>query len=541
MSTSQGNTSADQAPTSTSLYTRKATGLVRGISLPSAIALNVSFMGIAYAVLVVTQEPYAFPGGSPLWTSVITAVLCVFPVLLYGLFMTAMPRTGGDYIFVSRTLHPWVGLAASINIAFWYTVNTAYLAYLAVTLGLSSAFTTIGVTTHSHTLTQWGADVTAHGWSFGLGAAFLIAVALMVSLNLRRALQGVRIIFAVSLVGVVIAIILLLVKSRADFVAAVARFHGSYTGVISAAHHSGFTGGHGFALGNTLLAAPLAFAAFGYAILTAYTGGEVKNARIAGLRGMLYSLALAGVVTAIVMALALSVFGANFLGSATYLSNTGSKAYPFASPSFFFFFVSMLTHSTLLIVVIGISFIAATLATLPPSFYAVTRSMFAWSFDRVVPDGISRVNDRTHSPLIANAIVLVVGIAYLAFIAFGPAYFLNVLYTLLAGQILTFLVVCVAGAAFAYRRRALYEASPIRRSVAGIPVIAIVAVIAFAVYGFFLYSLLATDALGANTTEGLWTMIGAAVLSIAVYPIAYSVNRRRGVDISLAQRELPPE
>ena len=256
---------------------------------------------------------------------------------------------------------------------------------------------------------------------------------------------------------------------------------------------------------------------------------------------MLYSLALAGVVTAIVMALALKVFGADFLGSATYLSNTGSKAYPFASPSFFFFFVSMLTHSTLLIVIIGISFIAATVATLPPSFYAVTRSMFAWSFDRILPDKVSQVNDRTHSPLVANAIVLVVALAYLAFIAFGPAYFLNVLYTLLAGQILTFLVVCIAGALFPRRRPSLYESSPIYRAIAGIPLITVVAVIAFGVYGFFFYSLVTTDALGANTSEGLWTMIGTVVVSAAVYPVAYAVNRRRGVDIALAQRELPPE
>ena len=218
--------------------------------MPSAIALNVSFMGIAYAVLVATQEPYAFPGGSPLWTTVITALACVFPILLYGLFMTAMPRTGGDYIFVSRTLNPWVGLAASVNIAFRYTLNTAYLAYLAVTLGLSSAFTTIGVAANSATFTRWGADVTAHGWSFGIGAFFLIVVAVMVSLDLRRALRGVRIIFAISLVGVAIAIILLLVHSRADFINAVARFHGNYNAVIASAHHGGFTGGTGFNLGT---------------------------------------------------------------------------------------------------------------------------------------------------------------------------------------------------------------------------------------------------------------------------------------------------
>ena len=42
------------APPTTPTYARKATGLVRDISTGSAIALNVSFMGIAYVALAAT-------------------------------------------------------------------------------------------------------------------------------------------------------------------------------------------------------------------------------------------------------------------------------------------------------------------------------------------------------------------------------------------------------------------------------------------------------------------------------------------------------
>ena len=136
-------------------YTRQATGLVRDISLWSAVALNVSFMGIAYVALAGTTIPFGFPGANPAWVAVICAVLSVFPILLYGLFLTAMPRTGGDYVYVSRVLHPWAGFAANFNITSWYTVNTAFLAYLVPVLGMSSAFLTIGVTADSPTLTRW--------------------------------------------------------------------------------------------------------------------------------------------------------------------------------------------------------------------------------------------------------------------------------------------------------------------------------------------------------------------------------------------------
>jgi amino acid transporter len=286
---------------------------------------------------------------------------------------------------------------------------------------------------------------------------------------------------------------------------------------------------------------PAIFTAFGYAIVTAYTGGEVRSARVSGLRGMMYSLALAAILSIIMFALADKTFGTNFLGSATFLSNTGSKQYPFAVPSFFFFFVSMLTHSTVIIAIIGISFIVATVATLPPSFFAATRSIFAWSFDRLVPTGLSAVNRRTASPLIANTIVLFVAVGYLALIAFGPSTFTTVLFTTIAGQLLTFMTVAIAGILLPWRRRAMYEASPIRRNVAGVPLITVVGVIAFAVYAFFFYSLITTDALGANSSTGLWALGVIGGISLCVYPISYLVNRRRGVDLGLAFKALPPE
>jgi basic amino acid/polyamine antiporter, APA family len=529
------------APPSPSLYTRHATGLVRDISTLSAVALNVSFMGIAYVALAGTSIPFGFPGANPFWVALICGAVTVFPILLYGLFLTAMPRTGGDYIYVSRTLHPWLGLAANFNLTSWYLVNTAFLAFLVPVLGVSSAFLTIGVTTDSPTLTRWATDVTTKNWAFGIGAFVLILVFLSVSIRMQQTLSLMKVIFVASLVCVVAAIVLLAIHGRSDFEASVARFGASYKGVLGDAHKAGYAGYHGFDLKNTWFALPAIFTAFGYAIVTAYTGGEVRSARVSGLRGMLYSLAIAVFFAAIMFGLAARTFGNDFLGSATFLSTNGDEAYPFDVPSFFFFFVSMLTDSTVVIALIGISFVIATAATLPPSFLAATRSMFAWSFDRLIPAKISAVNERTRSPLVANTIVLGVALGYLAFIAYGPSYFTTVLFTTIAGQLLTFMVVAIAGVAFPYRRRLLYEASPIRRSIGGIPLIAAVGAIAFAVYAFMFYSLMTTDALGANSDTGKWAMLCIGLISLAIYPISYLINRRRGVDLGLTFRELPPE
>ncbi len=527
-------------PAAQTLYTRQATGLVREIGLGSNIALNVSFISIPLAVLIATQAPFAFPGASPFWVTVIAAALCVFPTLMYGLFMAVMPRSGGDYVFVSRSIHPWVGFAANFNVTAWYLLVIAYFAYLLAPFGFSSAFTTIGVAADSATFARWGTDVTSKGWSFAIGAVTLALVALLMSLSLRVALRIYKVLFAISLIGIVLSIILLLINGRDDFVASVSEFGGNYDRVISDARDAGYAGGANFDFSNTILAMPLAFASFGYAIVTAYAGGEVRSPRNTGLRAMLLSLAIAGVLVAALMGLASRTFGNDFLGSATFLSNNGSEQYPFASPAFFFF-VSMLTDSTTLIVLISISFIVAFVVALPATFVIATRSLFAWSFDRILPAKLSDVNERTRSPIIANLVVLAVTLIYLALVVYGTSYFLEIFFTAGLAELLTFMVVALTAIAFPFRRRDLYARAPIARGIGPVPALTLVGVVALAVYVLFFYPLATNDTLGANSSTGWWATACVAALGILIYPISYLVNRARGVDLGLTFRELPPE
>lgn len=536
-----GTGAAPRTGSESSFYTRQATGLVREISPYSSVALNISFVSIPLAILIATQAPFAFPGADPFWVTIFCGVLCIFPVLLYGLFVAVMPRSGGDYVFVSRTLNPWIGFAANFNISAWYTLFISYAAYLLASFGFSSAFETIGIATHNTTLVSWSATVATKNWGFGIGAVALIITAALMTLPLHGMLRIFNVLFVLSLIGVAIAFVLLLIHGRTDFMHDVSRFGGNYTKILGDAHKAGYAGSAHFNFGNTILAMPLAFASFGYAIVTAYAGGEMRSPRRMALRTMLIALAVSVILVAILMAQAGRTFGNDFLGSATYLSDTGSKAYPFAAPSFFYFFVSMLTNNSVIIALIGISFIAANFVPFLATFLIATRNMFAWSFDRILPDRVSDVNEQTHSPVLAVGIVLVVSLIYLAFIVYGGGTFLQIFYTAGLAELLTFIVVALAGIVFPFRRKAMYDASPIKGSIAGIPILSVVAVISLGVYILFFIPLLTNNALGANAPKGIGATIVIALISIVLYPISYFINRSRGVDLGLAFRELPPE
>lgn len=524
-----------------SLYTRQSSGLVREMSFWANVAMTMSFMSLPLLVLSATAAPSSFPGADPVWVHVFAAALSIFPTLLFAWYMSVMPRAGGDYVFISRTLHPWIGFAANFTFVSWVLVAAVYLGYLVAPLGLSSMFANMAAVNGSKTLARWSTDVTSANWGFATGVVTVVLTTLVLSLPLRHTLRVMKGVLLVSLFSVLAALALLLVNGRSDFKHAVTTLGGNYNQILASAHKEGYPGGASFSFTATLLALPIAFAAYGYAFLGAYTGSEVRSPRLSGRRAMFAALGLLALVGIPLMILSDRTFGVDFLGSSTYLSNAGSHAYPFGAPASFFFYVSMLTHSTVLIALINGSFIIALMALGPPSFIIAARSLFAWSFDRILPTKLSDVDERTHTPIYANLVIMVVMIGFLAYSAYWTPSLIGLLLTAGLGEILAFLVLAVAGIVFPFRRRDMYERSPMRKSFAGIPIVSIIAACSLAYWGFLAYVLATRDVLGANSRQGWIGIIVLAVVGVLVYPISYFVNRTRGVDLGLAFRELPPE
>lgn len=517
-------------------FTRQSSGLVRGISLSSSVVLNLSFIGIVQAVLAITLIPSSFPGASPVLAVIITAVAMLAPYMMYGLFTRLMPRSGGDYVFVSRALGPWAGLAASVNVTLWYVAAIAYLTFLIPTAALPTALGSIGVIADSSTLLTWSADLLEDGWTLLFAGASIVLIFVASSIKLSWTLGVARILFGLAALGVVLCIVVMLFNGRDEFVGAVAAFGGDYDQIVKAGALD-----TGFSLGDTILATTLAFFSLGFGIATAYTGGELRASQRTAVLGMLYALGIAAAAMVLCFALASSVIGNDFLGSATNLAFAGDEAYPFGVGSNLFFFVAMLSDSTIIAALLGAAFVAAAAALCIPVFLIASRSIFAWSFDRLVPEGLSEVNETTRSPLRANVLVVVVAFAYLALMVFGSADFTTILFTQVLGLLATFLLVSIAGAVLPFRRPDLYEQGGGTARVLGLPLLTVVSVIAFAIYAFFAIVLATQDVLAANSSVGIKALIVILVVSVLAYPVSYLVNRSRGVDLSLANRTLPPE
>jgi amino acid transporter len=305
--------------------------------------------------------------------------------------------------------------------------------------------------------------------------------------------------------------------------------------VIDAAKHQGFGG-------STSLWAflPLGFTLLGIAQFTAYTGGEIK----APARNMAFSmvggLLVAGAVMAGMAALANHAFGSDFLGSMTFIA--GTKDYPAGLPDpFLFLYIVMLTDSVPLLILISIGWIAAIFAGMFVLFTVCTRNFLAFSLDRVLPGNLGEVSPRFHTPTRITGLISVLAVIILAVFVWGPVELFNIQFSGTIVYAIVFFITSAAAFLFAYRARDLFAGSPFHKRVAGIPVIALLGAIGMIEYAYFAYRLISDDAIGANIDSGLVAVAILLTIGIPVYLISYLVQRRRGVDITRAAHELPPE
>src|SRR5207248_8359774 len=92
-----------------------------------------------------------------------------------------------------------------------------------------------------------------------------------------------------------------------------------------------------------------------------------------------------------------------------YAANVApNKAYAIPSGPFYQFLAALSVNVPFLTVIILGCFLFWSLPSMIADTFMPTRSLFAWSFDRLMPEKLADVNDRTHSPVIAIAVVNVI-------------------------------------------------------------------------------------------------------------------------------------
>jgi amino acid transporter len=528
------------ASTNPNSFAREATGFVREISTLSAFIANLSFINIALGILTYTTAAYVFPGSDPVVATVIATGFSICVSLMYTLLSWAMPRSGGDYIMVSRVLNPVVGFIANFNVTFWYVFFIGIATNWITTFSLAPAILTVGNLTGDQSLVSL-ANTLSHPQN-------IVAIGIVVIVfNVAIMMRGVRVTFTVnnvmflfSMVGIGTVIWLLVTNTNADFVKAFSTY-GNYNDILSAAHTSGYSPHGPNAIMATLGVMPFIFASTGYGIITSYFAGEVKSIKKNAFMSQVLSALVGGAMLAIIGALAINVFGYDFLGSITMLGTIGASQYPFSVPPYLNLFVSILTKNPTVLWLLAATLAAAIIISFLPTYMIATRNIFAWSFDRVIPIKFSSINDRTHSPAYAIGAVAILQFVGLIAYTYGPSAFLSLISGAGLAEIITFMIVALAAIVFPFKRKDLYENTSARINLGPVPLISIVSTISLAFYALLEYFYLSNVNYGANIMPVYGMTAVSLVLPAVIFAASYYYNKRRGLDLLLAFKGLPPE
>lgn len=101
--------------TTPKLFVRQSSGLVRNVSVTNALFFNVAaFVGggltlypLFYSLAPPMWKTALFSGYG--WAAIIAGLFCILLAMIFSSLTSVMPRSGGDYVFTSRIVHPGLG------------------------------------------------------------------------------------------------------------------------------------------------------------------------------------------------------------------------------------------------------------------------------------------------------------------------------------------------------------------------------------------------------------------------------------------------
>ena len=472
-----GGVAAGTGPTDKGFFVRKASGLVRQASAFDAFIFNVYFIniGIGVAFLILFYPLYP---GSNLVLSTLACLVLVLPLsVLYVMFMSAMPRSGGDYVYVTRSLGPALGFMSNWNWNMWNLYLMGIAGSFLGLYGISGFFRVIAGYTHNAGIANAANFFTTSNGKFVTSGILVIGLVAMFAYGqgLRLYFRFQKVTFFLATLGTLIAVVAILIVGHDGFHSAFNSYVSTFTSkpdpynqVIQAAN---FTPAP-FSFGQSMWAVTWAFVVLGFGVASSYIGGEIKVTSGVFMKSLTGSVIYSAIWMAAIIAVFFAVVGDKFLGSLGAVS-PGVVGLSF-TPTFAEL-GAMATNNIVLALIVALGFALWTYVWMPGYILSWSRSILAWSLDRLVPAKLGEVDPRRQAPIFGLGVLLIGSLIACALYSYT-----NYL-TLLAGALgegLTFFMVAIAGIFFPYRQRQIWQSSRYNQSYAGIPLMSIVAVLA---------------------------------------------------------------
>lgn len=537
------------------VFARDATGLVREFGAIDTLLLASVF--VFALVFTITQFPWFYGNtlGANLTVSLLVAAI-PFVVLMatYWIIGVLMPRTGNDYLWIGRVFHPSIGFTWSLI----YVLVVFLTAFIGAGVGplsfaISSVFSTYGLISNSPSLTNWGNFFGGATGTFELSFLFTVMVAAFAIFGSKFIKGFLYVTWIFAIAGMIMMWYILGTTSNATFVSnwnsLMTTLSPSYSYAALQSTAVAKTSFPGFSVGSAgiLLALPFAFLfLFGGNYSNAFAG-EIKNVRRSLPIALFLSLILGIVYWSITSQLTVNTLGFNWITQVGYgwisggsVPSTASFPLPFQPTQPLFLAVSAYPNSTL-ITVMFIVYIIGSLGPVFAYFWIVTKYLFAWSFDRVIPSTFANVSDRFHTPYLAIIVAAAIGIilSYLFEVLGYATYF--TMGTVIWG--ISYIIPGLALMVFPFVRKDIFATASgwMAAKAGGVPVISIIGALTAVGFGYVGYLALSNPAIGVANEFSEVLVVSLIVSGFLIYFVSDAYHRRRGMNLDFALKAIPPE
>jgi amino acid transporter len=529
------------------IFVRRASGLVREVGPFTAMSLGLSHTIGGGINRLMIEASYNNPGANVPLAFAIVAIPVILTAICYTLLAVSMPRTGGDYIYITRALNPAIGFLSSWG--FWFTevLSLGVICFYDIaTWGLCLIIA--GSATGNLSWLTLGSQMASDVPTMLVGGFILLIIfAGLAYFGMRSYGWIVNTLLIIPAVGS-FATVGLLAVAGSPVVAKplwdATWGAGSWDKIVALAYANQANPAFPlvpFSMDATMTAGVAAIWAYIGFTAAAYIGGEVKSPS----KSMVVAMIL-GTIAIIVYyvgcsALVYKAYG-DFIPTYCFVHKnylTELKAIiPFPPPRYLPTFTAALAPGNVALQM----FVAITAAIwlmndIPAFFVVCSRLIFSWSFDRFFPETFAAVDARFHTPYWANTLTIIGGaiaIILCYFLELGVAgAFVAAMDTTMLYQVLVSFG-CLAAAVTPYVRRDVYEKG-FKIEVGGIPVLTICGIVGFGLNFYFWLVAATWLSMRDMFTQAMWMMVGAIIF------VGYYVyNTKKGIDVKSIYAEVPP-
>lgn len=531
------------------VFSRKASGLTRVVGPWTALAYSFVAPNITQASFYLLWAVTLYAGANMQWAIMFMLTLIPFAAI-YVYFSASMPRSGGEYIYISRVLTPFLGFIASWTLTIvglnWQGNNTNYV----INWGFGHTFMQMGLISHNTGLFDLGTEMAKTQGSWLVWIMGTISLILSFYVIYRGVKLFMRFVWAaVILTWVMLAIYAVVMLSVNPTIIAQGMKtlqNIDYQNVLDQAAAAGWQRGF-FSLAATVMAG------ITYMNLTclgstysANIAGEIKRVDRAQPLAQYGSIILFIVYYQIFTYVTYHGVGVDLLQAISKLDSTGADIGIFKAFPQIPYLLVYATQNPILLLLGGpfawglINWVGAMGLAFAP-----VRNLFAYSFDGMLPPKLNEVN-RRGSPV--YAVLLGFAISWFQFTVncITPLLSAYQTYTITI-WFFGWIFLSIAAILFPWRRKDIWEKSPeiTRQKIFGAPVIQVAGVFGLivsvaAVYFTFIPSV--TGASITSTAPALLTSFGFyMILPIVLYFVAVTMNKRRGIAIDRRFKEIPPD